>query len=94
MALVCLTFLNISLEKLAKVASDVQIVAEQPKCEVYSSLKGRKPEFYYRVISVSRKGDDAVIYHISDKGRITGVAEEVTIGDRTYTEEEVDTLKQ
>lgn len=86
--LVTLVINNISIDELSKIESNIRTLEKEPRYDIRPYFKDKNPEFKYRRIFVSTDN-----YHVSDIGRIIEVAGTVTLGDRIYTQKEVEELR-
>jgi hypothetical protein len=76
-----------SVEKLKKIVSQVEVLANQPQLEVHHIYKDKNPQLLYREILV-----DESKYQVIDIGYMDGVPETVSLGSKIYSEEDVEKL--
>ena len=84
---------DFSIDELKKVISQVEVLANQPPLKIHKIYTDKNPQLNYREIFVSKTTVDSKEYHVMDMGRVRDVPEVTSIGDRIYSEEEVEKLK-
>jgi len=81
---------NFSFDRLEKIMPQLEVLSRQPPLEVHKIYAHRNPELLHRTILVSRT--DGIQYHVVDKGRVSDVPIIIPLGDKFYTEYDVERL--
>lgn len=81
---------DFSFDRLEKIMSQLGVLSRLPPLEVHEIYAHRNPEFSHRTILVSQA--DGLQYHVVDKGRVSDVPIAVPLGDKFYTEYDVERL--
>ncbi len=81
------------IDQLKRLISQAEVLANQPLLELQKIHTDRNPKFNYRMISVSKK-EHGIKYYVADMGHARGFTHEVCLGEKFYSEEDVEKLSK